>query len=227
VPLAIRPVPATLGAALLLFLWAGPLPGLAARSFAAHMALHLAVVAAAAPLLALGLVRALPRASPVLAAPVAATTEMVAVWAWHVPALCTAARGTAWGFAAEQATWLAVGLLLWASVLAPGRDGPWAGIVALLLTAMHMALLGALIAFAPRLLYPALVTPEALPFGLDARADQALGGVAMLAVGGTVYAVAALALAARQLGEATPTDGPGTADPGGRPSRRPTPANHP
>ena len=38
-------------------LWLGPLPGLAAQSFSAHMLLHLGVMSLAAPLLALGLAR--------------------------------------------------------------------------------------------------------------------------------------------------------------------------
>jgi putative membrane protein len=84
------------------------------------------------------------------------------------------------------------------SVTGRARDatGPWGAVVALLFTAMHMALLGALIAFAPRPLYPA--APIA-PGGLTALADQQLGGILMLAVGGTVYLAAALAILNREL----------------------------
>jgi putative membrane protein len=182
----------------LLFLWAGPLPALADSSFAAHMALHLGVVALAAPLLAHGLADIVPPAPPALSAPAAATLEMVVVWAWHAPVLCAVARRTMAGHLAEQASWVGVGLLLWMSVTGRARDatGPWGAVVALLFTAMHMALLGALIAFAPRPLYPA--APIA-PGGLTALADQQLGGILMLAVGGTVYLAAALAILNREL----------------------------
>ena len=43
------------GCLLLAALWFGPLPELARQSFAAHMSLHMGVVAVATPLVALGL----------------------------------------------------------------------------------------------------------------------------------------------------------------------------
>ena len=43
------------GAAILLFAWAGPLPGLVAGSFAAHMTLHMTVVGIGVPVLAFGI----------------------------------------------------------------------------------------------------------------------------------------------------------------------------
>ena len=62
-----------------------------------------------------------------------------------------------------------------------------AGIVALLLTAMHMTLLGALLALSPRELY-------AHGYGLD---DQHLGGAIMLIVGGVSYIAGGLYLSGR------------------------------
>ena len=56
--------------------WLGPLPGWSRASFAAHMLMHMAVVALAAPLLALGLAgtRADPaRRWPTVFGPVAAS----------------------------------------------------------------------------------------------------------------------------------------------------------
>ena len=76
---------------------------------------------------------------------------------------------------------------------AAGRDyetgsASGTGVVALLLTSMHMTLLGALLALATRPLYHER-TEAAL-------ADQHLGGALMLSIGGLVYLVAALLLAA-------------------------------
>src|SRR3546814_13943200 len=84
---------------------------------------------------------------PWLAAPMAAMlAELVVVWGWHLPLLHHAARSSTAALAAEQASFLAVGLALWLSVLggrAAQRHARLAGgVVALLLTSMHMTLLG-------------------------------------------------------------------------------------
>src|SRR5687768_13427507 len=110
-----------LGLLALVALWVGPLPELTMHSFAAHMTLHMGVVAVAAPLLALGLAggRLDPvRRAPGLFPPIPASmVELVVVWAWHAPALHHAARHGAAGFAAEQATFLLSGLFVWLSAL--------------------------------------------------------------------------------------------------------------
>jgi putative membrane protein len=124
------------------------------------MTVHMSVVAVAAPLLAFGVAGGpwdrrleVHFFSPLLASLV----ELAVLWIWHTPALHRAARQNSTAFAAEQASFLVSGLFLWIAVLggAPpdcaNRNG--AGIVALLLTAMHMTLLGALIALSPRRLY--------------------------------------------------------------------------
>jgi putative membrane protein len=61
-------------------------------------------------------------------------------------------------------------------------------LVALLLTAMHMTLLGALLALTPRPLY----MHEGSWKRLDALADQQLGGAIMIVVGGLSYLVGGL-----------------------------------
>jgi putative membrane protein len=95
------------------------------------------------------------------------------------------ARHTAVGFIAEQGTFLIAALFVWLSALGGRRGGSRsaAGVVALLLTSMHMTLLGALLALAPRPLY-AHVDEFA---GLTPLADQHLGGAIMLLAGGTSY----------------------------------------
>jgi putative membrane protein len=172
------------------------------------MATHMTVVALAAPLLALATaggaldpLRRLP--APLLAVP-ASLVELVVVWGWHAPAMHHLARQSTGGFVAEQATFLASALLVWLCVLAPersavpgeGRAGrgyesgstSGIGVVALLLTSMHMTLLGALLALAPRPLYHQHASA--------ALADQHLGGALMLSVGGIVYLAGGLLLAA-------------------------------
>ena len=86
------------------------------------------------------------------------------------------------------------GLLVWLSAFGGGSrpSGPRraAGIVGLLLTSMHMTLLGALLALTPRPLY---AHAEAL-MRLTPLEDQHLGGAIMLMVGGVSYLAGGLYL---------------------------------
>jgi putative membrane protein len=192
-----------LGLAVLGAAWLGPLPELARRAFFAHMTMHMAVVAVAAPLIALGIAggRLDPaRRFPALAAPVPASlVELIVVWAWHAPALHHAARHSTAGLVAEQGTFLAGGLLVWLACFggAPraGRDRTAAGVIGLLLTSMHMTLLGALLALTPRALY----AHSGSAAGLTPLDDQHLGGAIMLLVGGASYLAGGLALTVRML----------------------------
>jgi putative membrane protein len=160
------------------------------------MAMHMGVVAVAAPLLAVGVVggRLDPvRKTPRLFAPIPASVlELIAVWAWHMPALHQMARHSTVGLVAEQGMFLITGLLLWLSACGGEawyrRTRAAAGVVGLLLTAMHMTLLGALLALSPRPLY-AHVDGFA---GLTALEDQHLGGAIMLLVGGIAYLLGGL-----------------------------------
>jgi putative membrane protein len=180
-----------LGAIVLAVLWLGPLPGWARGSFTAHMTLHMGVVAVAAPLLALALAggdRDPARALPALFSAIpAAALELAIVWGWHAPLLHHVARTSSIGFALEQGSFLAAGFLVWMASLGGERDvvgsRAGAGVVALLLTSMHMTLLGALLALTPRPLYQHGGASTASA-ALD---DQQLGGAIMLVVGGVVY----------------------------------------
>lgn len=178
------------GIVLLAVVWLGPLPQMAREAFFAHMTMHMGVVAVAAPLVALGLAGTrwdpVPHA-PRLFAPIpASVVELVVVWAWHTPALHHAARREPAGLVVEQGLFLLAGLLVWLAAFggaASGHGRRAAGILALLLTSMHMTLLGVLLALTPRPLY-AHVTGYA---GLSPLEDQHLGGVIMLLVGGVAY----------------------------------------
>jgi len=184
--------------------WLGPLASLAPGPFSAHMMMHMGVVALAAPLLALGLgaTRYDPVARfPRVFAPIPASiVELIAVWGWHAPALHHFARHTALGLALEQATFLLSGLWVWLAAF--GGAGPARaeraaqGGVALLLTSMHMTLLGALLALPPRALYAAHAhAGHAHDSALGPLEDQHLGGAIMLTAGGIAYLAGGLALA--------------------------------
>jgi putative membrane protein len=194
--------------AVLAIAWLGPLPDLASQSFAAHMTMHMAVVAVAAPLMAIAVSGSTvdpARAMPRLFAPIPASMiELVVVWAWHTPILHHAARHQMAALLIEQASFLAAGLLLWIAAFGGAREqhrfraGP--GIIALLFTSMHMTLLGALFALASRPLFEH-ATSE--PAALSALADQHLGGAIMLLVGGASYLFGGLWLTAGVLRPST------------------------
>jgi putative membrane protein len=156
--------------------------------FPRHMVQHMALVALAAPLLVL----ALPGRGPVPPVLPAALIEFAVVWAWHLPALHGfACMGGVWKVA-EQSSFLAAGLLVWRSALA--AEQPLAGAGGLLLTSMHMTLLGALLTLAPAPLYSgSCALCGSLP-------GQQLGGILMLALGTPVYLVGGLWLVSRALG---------------------------
>lgn len=178
------------GALSLAAAWLGPWSGLAKASFTGHMTLHMTVVAVAAPLLALGVAGS--RFDPVSRAPALfpaiplSGLELAAVWAWHAPSLHHAARAGAAAFAAEQLSFLASALLVWLAAFGGGarlrESRALGGMTALLLTSMHMTLLGALLALTPRALYAHHAGGARSP--LD---DQQLGGVVMLLIGGVSY----------------------------------------
>ncbi len=187
--------------------WGGPLLDAYAASFTAHMLAHMGVIAVAAPLLALGLAgtRGDPsiRHPALFAAIPASVVELVVLWAWHAPALRHLAESSAVATVVEQASFLAAGLFLWLSCVGHGArakaERGAVGAFGLLLTSVHMTLLGALLALTPRPLYgPGDVT--CLGVALTAEQDQQLGGVLMLLIGAVVYLAGGLALLARVLG---------------------------
>lgn len=171
-----------------------------------HMAAHMAAVAVAAPLLAIGLRGTAVDPAlrwPRLVAPLPMTiVEMLIVWGWHMPAARALASSSVAGLALEQGMFLAAGLLLWAACLGAGEADGLArrggGILALLLTTMHMTLLGVLIALAPRTLYGTSGS-DLLGVALTPLHDQQLGGVTMLLVGGGSYLLGGLVLLRRLL----------------------------
>jgi putative membrane protein len=172
----------------------------------AHMAAHMAAVAVAAPLMALGLAgtRADPASRwPLAVAPLPMSLiELLVVWGWHLPAARAIAAGSAAGLALEQAMFLAAGLLLWSACLgtraAGNSERRAAGIIALLLTTMHMTLLGTLITLAPRTLF-GTTGFTCLGITLSPIVDQQLGGVIMLLAGAGSYLFGGLALLFRLL----------------------------
>ena len=192
------------GVGLLALLWLGPLPEMSRTAFSAHMILHLGIVAAAAPLLAIGLNRTrygFANLRPGLKSAAAASLfDLAMVWGWHAPPLHEAAATIDAAFVLQQVCFLAAGVLVW-GIGFSGRDQAEAGVgaFAMLTTFMHMSMLGVLIALAPSLIYPPELCLGA--FGFEALDDQRLGGTLMAVGGGLPYLAGGLVLVYRLIGE--------------------------
>lgn len=171
----------------------------AAGTFAAHMGAHVLAVAVVAPVIAsvLPWPRWLTRPGTVLTA---CGIEFLVVWGWHLPGAHEAARASGALFVLEQVSFLMAGLGLWAGAwprqaAASRHRGSLIGSAVLLLTSMHMTLLGALLILAPEPLYHE---------GPGALADQQLGALIMLVVCTAAYLGAALLLLGRLLRDREP-----------------------
>jgi putative membrane protein len=184
----------------------GWIAALAGAGMTGHMVAHMAAMAVASPLIAYGIAgtRADPAANlPLIVVPLPMSlVDLLVVWGWHLPAARALAAERAGGLLLEQAMFLAAGLLLWSACLgtrdarSSARRG--AGVIALLFTTMHMTLLGALIALAPRILFGSAGF-TCLGVTLSPLVDQQLGGVVMLLVGAGSYLLGGLALLSRLL----------------------------
>ena len=199
-----------------------PLDAAAGRRLSVHMAQHLLLVLAAAPLLVAArpgawLVEALPvpvraRVGRTLHHPIGRRTRRVAThpvvvltvavggfWAWHLPRLYQAALGNPFVHMAEHATFVAGGFLFWTIVLDPGPKrrlglGTTCGFVfAAMLVNIWLA---AGLAFATTPLYPAYAAR-----GAASLSDQQLAGVIMWLPADLVYFVTLLALFRRVLAD--------------------------
>ncbi|MGY6535194.1 MAG: cytochrome c oxidase assembly protein [Pararhodobacter sp.] len=172
------------GVALLAFV--SPLCALTVALFAARGLHHLVVVFALAPALALAFPLRLRATVPALLA------LSSALWAWHIPALYAAAWDHVPVYWAMQAALILPAWAFWSALFAtPRQMAPQLGAgLHLAVLAGQMGLIGAILTFAPRVLYPEhLVLTES--FGLSPLADQQLAGLVMWVPGMVPVALAA------------------------------------
>ena len=193
------------GMAILAVVYLGPLPAWSHTFFWAHMTQHLLVMMAAAPLLVLGNPVTLAFAAssgatrrrwivPILRSrAVRLLTNPYLTWALFAGVLLGAHFTPFYGWALsnhdgdyfiEQPLFLVVAVLYYfpliGSNLQPQRPTHSFRLVSLALMMVPEAITGAVIYFAPTLLYPFFDRPR--PFGLDPLADQQLAGGLMWAL---------------------------------------------
>jgi putative membrane protein len=203
-----------------------PLDRLSDDLFAAHMSQHELLMVVAAPLLVVGrpltaYLWALPPGLRIragralnqaparwawqfLSAPLFVLVLHGAVrWLWHVPALFEGAMQSEALHAVQHATFFGTAALFWWALLHGryGRAGYGLAVLFVFATALHTSVLGALIAVAPRLLYP-IYRDRAAALGWQPLEDQELAGLLMWVPSGVLFLLCALALFAAWLGEA-------------------------
>jgi putative membrane protein len=169
-----------------------PLCPLSVALFSARVGQHMLLIAAAAPLIVLGnpaRAMGIRQLSPTgRARPLAAAASLAAaLWFWHAPVPYTATFQTDFVYWAMHLTTFGAALWFWSELLgaAGGQLGGFAA--ATLLTTGAMGLLGALITFAGRSLYPPHLTTT-YAWGLTPLQDQQLGGVIMWVPAGVIFA---------------------------------------
>jgi putative membrane protein len=193
-----------------------PLHWLGERLFTAHMIEHEIVMAVSAPLMVAArpsgaLLWALPRQLRLMfarfaqaaasravwnwltGAGTATLIHGVAIWAWHAPLLFDAAVSNVGVHRLQHLSFFATAVLFWWSMLWRSDFGVAAW--HLFITMLHMSVLGALMALAPRVLYGEQ-TAKAADWGLTPLQDQQLAGIVMWVPAGTIYAGAAIVMMA-------------------------------
>lgn len=175
-----------------------PLCALSSTFFSVRVIHHMALVLAVAPLMAVALEPWLTRIARHIWAWTASAAA--AFWLWHAPAPYSAALSSTATYWAMQLSLLVTATLFWAAVR---RAESGTAIVAVLATTVQMGLLGALITFSVRPLYPPHYA-SSLSWGVSPLADQQLAGVLMWAPGSFAYLLAALLIGRRWLRQGTP-----------------------
>lgn len=203
------------GVATLLFALVPALEAIAADLFSVHMLQHVLLTMIAPPLLFIGepvrplllglpdvlrarIVRPLALSGSVRGAvhflrhPLVAVVLFVGgVYLWHWPPLYDGAVEDARIHVLEHAHFFGAAMLFWSVVIDPlpfrGTLPYAARIIYLLLAgAAQNTLLGGILSFSTRLLYPHYAD-RTLSYGLDALTDQRIGGALMWVVGDAVF----------------------------------------
>ena len=160
-----------------------------------HMLTHLMVMNALVPLAVYALARHGLVPSMWRLWPWATTAQLVMLWGWHSPAALTAAMQDASLMLLMQVSLAGVAALFWMSIASMPQRESWRAPLALLITGKLFCLLGALLVFAPNLLFAG--TPMVASYATGSLADQHMAGMIMLVACPISYVTAGIMLASR------------------------------
>ncbi|MFZ5783467.1 MAG: cytochrome c oxidase assembly protein [Pseudomonadota bacterium] len=162
----------------------------------AGMAAHILLMNLLAPIVALGSSAvSFPRATTGSVAPMVA--QLLLLFGWHAPPALAAAMEQPELHVAMQLSLTVAAFWFWKAVVDAAATRPWRALTALLLTSKIFCLLGVLLTFAPRALYPQMMHHGVA--ASDPLADQQLAGLMMLIACPLSYLVAAVVVASRWL----------------------------
>jgi cytochrome c oxidase assembly factor CtaG len=122
------------------------------------------------------------------------TVHAIALWGWHVPYMFENALHRSWLHDIQHISFFFSALLFWWSLLrvSNANNSTILPIISLFTTALHTALLGALLTFSSQVWYPSyIITTGGVELALK---DQQLGGLIMWIPGGVPYLVITLLL---------------------------------
>jgi putative membrane protein len=166
---------------------------------AAHMLWHVAVMNLAAPLLAIVILRSWPAALDRPAWLWTATiVQLVLLWGWHAPPAHRAASQFIPVSIVMHTTLLLASLAFWALLTSMSARNRWQAVLALLITGKLACLLGAILIFAPRVLYAGVHEHHSALLPLD---DQQLAGLIMIAACPLSYVLAGVIVAAQAMND--------------------------
>ena len=185
-----RSRPGALAVVALAVIFVSPLCALSSALFSARTVHHVLLVAVAAPLVAAALPR-IGAGSPGIH--FVASTALL--WGWHAPGAYDLALSNIGVYWVMQATLFVPACLFWRSVLAT-EASPVGALLFVTAGYVQMALLGAVLTFAPDALYEAHQTAP-FAWGLTALADQQLAGLIMWVPASIPYAIAGAVVARR------------------------------
>ena len=202
----------------------GPLSG--------HMAVHIVAMNVAAPLAAVAWRSRFARrhaasSSPALGLWIATIGQLGLLWAAHSPPVHHAAQSSALAYVGLHGALFLVALAFWVSIV-DAVSARWQAMLALLVSGKLACLLGVLLIFAPRFVFPTSfmqhaghATLHAIPGDQAAAlADQHLAGLLMIAACPLSYVLTAIILAAQTLADLERARPPA----GAQPNLRRTPA---
>lgn len=189
--------------AIIAVLYLSPLCALSSTFFTVRVVHHMALVLAVAPLLSFAIAPWIGRAARGVWLWTAGAAALF--WLWHSPQAYSAALSSDGVYWVMQLTLLASAVGFWAAVR---RAECGVAIAAVLATTVQMGLLGALITFSVRPLYPPHFA-STLSWSISPLVDQQLAGVVMWAPGSFAYLLAAMLIGRQWLRQGTPMRAPG------------------
>ena len=160
-------------------------------ALSAHMAMHIVLMNAAAPIAAIALVMRLrPLSNPAFWS--VATLQIAALWFWHLPTV-QAATTSSGGALLMHGSLFGIAILFWVGVLQMRGPGRWQAILGLIITGKLSCLLAALLIFSPRFLYTS-------HHHVTSIEDQQLAGLLMITACPVSYVLAGIVIAASMAG---------------------------